>query len=104
MNLSPHSSGDIYLDSPRTMSRKAVAKSMRNQGLVARPKRRFVVTTDSTHGRRAPKNLVARDFSPAAPNRVWVADTTYLPTQVGFIYLVVVLDLFANHVVDGAHR
>lgn len=72
---------------------------MRAQKLGARPRRRFVATTDSSHGRPAPKNLVKRDFTAAEPNRVWVADTTYLPTQNGFVFLVIVLDLFARRVV-----
>lgn len=83
----------------RTISRKLVACSMRRQRLVARPKRRFVTTTDSTHGRPAPPNLVRRSFRCEAPNRIWVADTTYLPTKTGFVFLVVVLDLFARSVV-----
>ena len=81
------------------MSRKSVAASMRAQGLVARPRRRFVSTTDSSHGRPTPPNLVNRNFCAAKPNEVWVADTTYLPTQSGFVYLVCVLDLFARRLV-----
>jgi len=84
------------------VSRKAVAESMRKQSLVARPKRRFVTTTDSSHGRPAPPNLVQRDFIAKNPDRVWVADTTYLPTQAGFVFLVCIIDLFARRVVGWA--
>jgi putative transposase len=83
-------------------SRRRVAASMRRQGLVARPKRRFVSTTDSTHGRASPPNLLKRNFTVAAPDKAWVADTTYLPTRGGFVFLVVVLDLFARRVVGWA--
>lgn len=81
------------------VSRRRVASSLRRQHLVARPKRRFITTTDGTHGRPSPPNLVGRNFATEAPNKVWVADTTYLPTRNGFVFLVVVLDLFARRVV-----
>jgi transposase InsO family protein len=83
-------------------SRKRVARSLRNQQLAARPKRRFVHTTNSKHNEAIAPNLLQRDFSAEAPNRVWVADTTYLPTLLGFIYLVVVIDLFSRKVVGWA--
>lgn len=78
---------------------REVAESLRRLSLRARPRLRFRRTTDSSHGRPSPPNLVERDFAPEAPNRVWVADTTYLPTRSGFVFLVVVLDLFARRVV-----
>lgn len=80
-------------------SRKRVAASMVRQALVARPRRRWRTTTDSSHRERIAPNLLKRDFSAPAPNRVWVADTTYLPIATGFIFLVVVLDLFSRKVV-----
>ncbi|HEX2706680.1 MAG TPA: IS3 family transposase [Solirubrobacterales bacterium] len=83
-------------------SRKRVARSLRNQQLAARPKRRFVHTTNSKHNEAIAPNLLQRDFSAEAPNRVWVADTTYLPALLGFIYLVVVIDLFSRKVVGWA--
>lgn len=83
----------------KRVGRRRVAASLRRQRLFARPKRRFVRTTDSGHGRPAPPNLVCRNFTAPAPNRVWVADTTYLPTRFGFIFLVVILDLFSRRVV-----
>lgn len=83
-------------------SRRRVAESMQRQKLRSRPKRRFVRTTDSTHGREAPPNRLGRVFRVDAPNAAWVADTTYLPTRTGFVFLVVVLDLFARRVVGWA--
>ena len=44
-------------------------------------------------------NLLARDFTAQVPDRAWVADTTYLPVLGGFIFLVVILDLFSRKVV-----
>ena len=80
-------------------SRKRVASSLRRQGLAARPKRRWKRTTDSNHAEPVAPNRLRRDFRSPAPNRVWVADTTYLPVLGGFIYLVVIIDLFSRKVV-----
>jgi putative transposase len=82
-----------------TTSRKRVARIMRQEGLVARRRRRFVCTTDSRHGFRVAANLVARNFAPPEPNRVWATDITYIQTQKGWLYLAVVLDLFSRKVI-----
>ncbi len=83
-------------------SKKRVAASMVRQGLVARPPRRWRRTTDSSHREPIASNLLNRNFTAAAPDKVWVADTTYLPVVAGFIYLVVILDLFSRRVVGWA--
>lgn len=80
-------------------SRKRVAASMVRQGLVARPPRRWKRTTDSSHREHIAPNLLARNFTAEAPDRVWVGDTTYLPVLGGFLFLVVILDLFSRKVV-----
>jgi putative transposase len=80
-------------------SKKRVATSMVRQGLVARPKRRWRTTTDSRHNEPIAPNRLQRDFSAAAPDRVWVADTTYLPVLDGFLFLVAIIDLFSRKVV-----
>jgi putative transposase len=80
-------------------SRKRVARSLARQGLVARQRRRWRSTTDSSHREPIAPNLLARDFTTEAPDKVWVADTTYLPVIGGFIFLVVILDLFSRKVV-----
>ena len=80
-------------------SKKRVASSMVRQGLAARPKRRWRTTTDSRHHEPIAPNRLQRDFTAPAPNRVWVADTTYLPVIGGFIFLVVIIDLFSRKVV-----
>jgi putative transposase len=81
------------------VARKRVARLMRECGLRARPRRRYVLTTQSRHQHPIAPNVVARKFEVSAPNRVWVSDLTYLRTQAGFVYLAVVLDLFARRVV-----
>ena len=80
-------------------SRKRVAASMVRQGLRARPRRRWRRTTDSSHREPIAPNLLNRNFTAQAPDRVWVADTTYLPVLGGFLFLVVILDLFSRKVV-----
>jgi transposase InsO family protein len=80
-------------------SRKRVAASMVRQGLVARQKRRWRTTTDSRHHEPIAPNRLQRDFSAPAPDRVWVADTTYLPVLGGFLFLVAIIDLFSRKVV-----
>jgi transposase InsO family protein len=56
----------------------------------------------SYHGARPAPDLVERNFVAAAPNRLWVADITYIPTWAGFLYLAVVLDTFSRRIVGWA--
>ena len=80
-------------------SRKRVARVMRQNKLVARCRRRFVCTTNSMHPYAPAPNVVARNFTPTAPDRVWAADITYVPTRAGWLYLAVILDLYSRRVV-----
>ena len=66
----------------------------------ARPatRRRFVTTTVKDGGRQAP-DLVERNFTAEAPDRLWVADITYIPTWAGFLYVAVVLDAYSRRIV-----
>jgi putative transposase len=76
-----------------------VERLMREHGIRARHKRRFKATTDSKHSMPVADNLLNRDFTPAAPNRVWTGDITYIATGEGWLYLAVVLDLFNREVI-----
>ena len=76
-----------------------VQRLMHTHGIKARSKRKFVVTTDSKHDLPIAENLLARDFTPVAPDRVWSSDITYIATAEGWLYLTVVLDLFSRQVV-----
>jgi transposase InsO family protein len=87
------------LHAEHRVGRKRVARLMRTDGLRARPRRRYVVTTQSRHKHPIAPNLVARQFEVTSPNQVWVSDLTYLRTQLGFVYLAVVLDLYSRRVV-----
>ncbi len=84
------------------VSRKRVIRLMQEQGLVGRPKRRFVATTDSEHQLEVAPNLLERDFTASAPNQRWVGDITYLKTPEGWLYLAVIIDLFSRFVVGWA--
>jgi len=85
------------------VGRKRVARLMRAAGLQARRRRRFAVTTDSTHAFPLADNVVARQFAVGGPvNTVWVSDTTFIPTGEGWLYLAVVLDLASRFVVGWA--
>lgn len=88
-------------------STKRVARLMREDGRVARPrKRRRVFTTDSNHNDPIAPNLLARQFdvNGVGLNRIWVADITYLPTREGPLYLATVLDLGSRRCVGWAMR
>jgi transposase InsO family protein len=86
----------------RRVGRKRVARLMRGMGLAARRRRRFRRTTDSRHSFPIAPNLLGRNFTAAAPDRVWLADLTYIWTAEGWLYLAVVLDLCTRRVVGWA--
>jgi putative transposase len=84
------------------VGRKRVARLMRHAGLAGVSRRRkWRTTIRDKHARPAP-DLVGRDFSAAGPDRLWVADITYIPTLIGFLYLAVVLDAWSRRVVGWA--
>jgi putative transposase len=84
------------------VGRRRTARLMRENGLKARQKRRFKRTTDSQHGFPIAPNLLEQDFSAGRPNLKWNADISYVWTNEGWLYLAVVLDLFARRVVGWA--
>ena len=76
-----------------------VARLMHEQGIAAKTKRKFRCTTDSSHNLPVADNLLDRQFEPAAVNRAWVADITYIPTREGWLYLAAVEDWYSRQVV-----
>lgn len=84
------------------VGRKRVERLMRQDGLSGTVKRRRGRTTIRVPGVRVANDLVKRDFSPPAPNRLWLADITYLRTWEGWLYLAVVVDCFSRRVVGWA--
>jgi putative transposase len=83
--------------------RKRIARLMRAAGLVGASRRRNGMTTTrrDPDARPAP-DLVDRDFTATAPNQLWVADITFVPTANGFLYLAVVLDAWSRKIVGWA--
>ncbi len=84
------------------VGRKRVARLMRAAGLAGISRRRWIRTTVRSAGASAAPDLVDRDFTASAPDRLWVADITYIPTWAGFLYLAVVLDAWSRRVVGWA--
>jgi putative transposase len=65
-------------------------------------RRKWITTTVRDRDARPAPDLVERDFVAPGPNRLWVADITYIPTWAGFLYLAVVLDAFSRRIVGWA--
>lgn len=82
-----------------SVSRKRVRRLMHQYGLVGVHRRGFVVTTRRDTDSRPAPDLVDRNFAADVPNKLWVADITYVPTWAGFLYLAVVLDVFSRRIV-----
>lgn len=85
-----------------TVGRRRIARLMRENGLHARHKKRFRKTTDSHHAFPVAPNIIAQDFATTSPNQKWGADISYIWTREGWLYLAVVIDLFARRVVGWA--
>lgn len=83
------------------VSRKRVARLMREANLQGASRRRSLSTTVRGDRRPAP-DLVERNFTAERANQLWVADITYIPTWSGFLYLSVVLDVWSRRVVGWA--
>ncbi len=85
------------------VSKKRVARLMREQDLQARRKKRFkAIGTQTDPSLGVAPNVLARDFSRSTPDAAWVGDTTYVHTSQGWLYLAVLLDLHSRRVVGWA--
>jgi putative transposase len=85
------------------VSRGRIERLMRHHGIraITAPTRR-VRTTDSRHDFPIAPNLIGRNFTATAPNRMWLADITYVETDQGWLYLATVLDLYSRRIVGWA--
>lgn len=81
------------------IGRNRVRRLMKVSNLVAKQRRRFVVTTKSEHDNPVAENVLNRNFQPPCPNHSWVGDITYLPTRDGFLYLATIIDLYSRKVI-----
>jgi putative transposase len=82
-----------------SIGRQRVIRLMDTLGINARVKRQFVATTDSNHNLPIAENVLNCTFTATEPDRSWVADITYIPTEQGWLYLAVILDLFSRQVI-----
>ena len=89
---SPRIHGQLRADG-ELCSRGRIERLMRANGIRAKRKRKFVPTTDSKHDLPVAENLLGREFETNEPNKVWLSDITYIPTDEGWLYLAGVLDL-----------
>jgi putative transposase len=89
-------------DRGRKVGKNRVAKRIRLAGIRSKIRRKYRVTTDSRHRYPVSPNLLSRNFTTEAPDKVWVPDITYLSTGSGWLYLTVIIDLFSRLVVGWA--
>jgi putative transposase len=81
------------------ISNKRIARLMRERQIQGASRRQTTVTTVRDRDARPAPDLVDRNFTADAPDRLWVADITYVPTCAGFLYLAVVLDVYSRRIV-----
>lgn len=81
------------------VSERTVGRYMKELGLRATPKTPYTTTTDANHPQPVFDNVLQQNFEVTEPNQVWVSDITYIWTTEGWLYLAVVLDLFARKVI-----
>ena len=98
---SPRIHGELCLEG-ENCSRKRVAKLMKKEGLQAKMKRRFKVTTQVDPLAKKAPNLLLQNFTSEKPNQRWVADMTYVATAEGWLYVAAILDLFSRRIVGLA--
>ena len=95
---SPRVTDDLK-DDGETVGHNRVARIMKEHGIVGKPLKKFIATTDSKHDLEVAPNLLQREFTVDAPNQVWVGDITYVRTYRGWSYLATVIDLCGRRVV-----
>lgn len=89
----------VLVDSGEVCGRHRVARLRRLHGIQAQRQRRFRAGYAARNSEPPAPNLLQQDFTTSQPDRIWVGDTTFIPTRKGALYLTVVLDLFSRRVV-----
>jgi len=102
--MAGRASGKMLLARGIRVGKQRVQKLMQLHGIRAKGKRRFKVTTESKHDLPISPNLLNREFNVTAPDKVWAGDITYIATDEGWLFLVVVIDLFSRQVVGWSLR
>lgn len=88
----------LFMDNIR-VSRRRVARLMKEGKLICQSKRKYKATTDSKHNKPVAPNLLERNFTVNMPNCCWVGDITYISTNEGWLYLATVIDLYSRKIV-----
>jgi len=83
------------------INHKRVLRMMRELGIQARIKRKYVATTNSRHNNRVYPNLI-KDLLTTGINQVWCSDITYISILFGFVYLAVIIDIYSRKIVGYA--
>jgi putative transposase len=99
---SPRIHAELVIADGERVARKRVERLMREAGISGLVARKHGRTTVRVPGVRVCEDLVDRAFMAAAPNRLWVADITYLRTWEGWLYLVAVQDVYSRRIVGWA--
>lgn len=81
------------------VGRRRIARLMKENGITGNPPKPFKRTTDSKHNFDVADNVLNREFTVDAPDKVWSTDITYVRTWEGWMYLAVVIDLFSRRVI-----
>lgn len=92
----------ILLKQNVQVSEKMVARIMKDLGLKSRTVKKYKATTNSKHNLPVHENVLEQKFNVLAPNKTWVTDITYIPTDEGWLYLASVMDLYSRKIV-GFH-
>jgi putative transposase len=95
---SPRIHRDLLGDG-ESISVNKVARLMNECNIKSKMAKKFVITTDSKNTLKASPDRIKRHFNVVERNKAWVSDTTFIPTQKGWLYLAVVLDLFSRQVI-----
>jgi len=96
---SPRITDEINAKPGRRVNKKRVARLMRENGIRAKTKRKFKVTTHSNHDEQISPNLLNQDFTATEIDKVWVSDITYIWTREGWLYLAIIVDLCSKSIV-----
>jgi transposase InsO family protein len=99
---SPRVRRELWVKYGKSVSRKRIARLMRENGLNARRKGKFIPTTDSKHNLEVCENILNRDFRAEKAGQKWVSDITYLRFLGGWLYLTVIIDLYDRKVIGWA--
>lgn len=85
------------------VGKNRIARLMRKNGIVGKaPERKFPRTTQRAERALAAPNILSQQFTASRPNAIWLADITYVDTYEGWLYLALIMDLFARPVVGWA--